>query len=366
MTQAATVRGGSMRAAVYRGEQTVRVEEVPVPAIGPGEILIRVASCGVCHTDLKKIEHDLLPPPRIYGHETAGVVAAVGEGVTKYEAGDRVCVFHHIPCLDCFYCRHKAYAQCETYKKVGVTAGFEPAGGGFAEYVRVMGWIVERGVEKIPDGVSFDKATFVEPVNTCLKGLEKCAIEDEETVVVLGQGPIGLLFTMLLARRPGVRIIATDVLASRLEKSSLLGATEALDAARIDLASEMRSRTAGRGADVAIVAASAPGIVEQAIAATRPGGRIMLFAQTSPQETFVLDGAGVGKGERMIFGSYSASVDLQRESAEIVWREDFPVEQLISHRLPLEELQRGMELARRPSEGSLKVLVLPREESDRD
>ena len=366
MTHPAPKYGGLMRAAVYRGEQTVRVEQVPLPMAGPGEIVMRVAACGVCHTDLKKIEHDLLPPPRIYGHETAGVVTSVGEGVTKYEPGHRVCVFHHIPCLDCFYCRRKAYAQCETYKKVGVTAGFEPAGGGFAEYVRVMDWIVERGVEKIPDGVSFDRATFVEPVNTCLKGLEKCVVDDEETVVILGQGPIGLLFTMLLAQQSNARIYTTDVLPLRLEKSARLGALEALDAASVSLGEEMRARTEGRGADVAIVAASAPGIVEQAVAATRPGGRIMLFAQTSPQETFVLDGAGVGKGERMVFGSYSASVDLQRQSAEIVWREDFPVEELISHRLPLEELQRGMELARSPSEGSLKVLVRPQEGSDRD
>ena len=356
----------TMRAAVYRGAGAIAVERVERPSVGPGELLIRVAACGICHTDLKKIEHDLLPPPRIYGHETAGVVAAVGEGVTRYAVGDRVCVFHHIPCQDCFYCRRCAYAQCETYKKVGVTAGFEPAGGGFAEYVRVMDWIVERGVERIPDGVSFDKATFVEPVNTCLKGLEKCALDDEDVVVVLGQGPIGLLFTMLLARRPGATVYATDVMASRLEKSRRLGATEAFDAGALDLGREMRLRTAGRGADVAIVAASAPGIVEQAVAATRPGGRIMLFAQTSPQETFTLDGAGVGKGERMVFGSYSASVDLQRQSAEIVWREDFPVEELISHRLPLAELQRGMELARRPSAGSLKILVCPQEGSDRD
>lgn len=355
-----------MRAAVYRGAQTVQVERVQTPPIGPGEILIRVASCGICHTDLKKIEHDLLPPPRIYGHETAGVVAAVGDGVTKYVPGDRVCVFHHIPCQDCFYCRRRAYAQCETYKKVGVTAGFEPAGGGFAEYVRVMDWIVERGVEKIPDGMSFEKATFVEPVNTCLKGLEKCALDDEESVVVLGQGPIGLLFTMLLAHKPGATVYATDIMPLRLEKSMRLGAREAFDASSFDLGRELRARTNGRGADVAIVAASAPGIVEQAVAATRPGGRVMLFAQTSPQESFTLDGAGVGKGERMIFGSYSASVELQRQSAETVWREDFPVEELISHRLPLAELQRGMELARRPSEGSLKILVCPQEGSDRD
>ncbi|HTK77347.1 MAG TPA: alcohol dehydrogenase catalytic domain-containing protein, partial [Gemmataceae bacterium] len=121
-----------MHAAVYRGSSVIAVEEIPTPEIQPGEILIRVEACGICHTDLKKIEYNLLAPPRVYGHETAGVVAAVGAGVTKFRPGDRVVAFHHIPCLDCFYCRRKLYAQCPVYKRVGITAGFEPAGGGFS------------------------------------------------------------------------------------------------------------------------------------------------------------------------------------------------------------------------------------------
>ena len=177
-----------MHAAVYRGQSVVSVEEIPTPAIGPGEILIRVEACGICHTDLKKIEHNLLAPPRIYGHETAGVVAAVGAGVTRFRPGDRVVAFHHIPCLECFYCRRKIYAQCPVYKKVGITAGFEPAGGGFAQYVRVMDWIVERGVEKIPDGVSFERATLVEPLNTCLKAVVQCDPQPEDFVVDPGAG----------------------------------------------------------------------------------------------------------------------------------------------------------------------------------
>src|ERR1700749_238255 len=176
-----------MRAAVYQGGSRIAVEPIPTPVIGPGEILVRVESCGICHTDLKKIEYNLLPAPRIYGHETAGVVAAVGEGVTKYQPGDRVIVFHHIPCGRCFYCERRLYAQCPIYKKVGVTAGYEPAGGGFSQYVRVMDWIVERGVEKIPEGVSFDQACFVEPVNTCLKGVKQIDIQPEDVVAVLGQ-----------------------------------------------------------------------------------------------------------------------------------------------------------------------------------
>ena len=205
-----------MRAAVYRGESVVNVEEIPTPAIGRGEILVRVEACGICHTDLKKIEYNLLTPPRVYGHETAGVVAAVGADVTKFKPGDRVLAFHHIPCLECFYCRHKLYAQCPVYKKVGITAGFEPAGGGFAQYVRVMDWIVERGVEKIPDGISFERATLVEPLNTCLKAVVQCDPQPEDFVLVMGQGPIGLMFTMLV-KRTGARVAATDTMAERLD-----------------------------------------------------------------------------------------------------------------------------------------------------
>ncbi len=198
-----------MHAAVYRGEGAIGVEEVPTPEIGPGEILVRVEACGICNTDLKKIEYNLLPPPRIFGHETAGVVAGVGSGVTKFRPGDRVVAFHHIPCLECFYCRRKVYAQCARYKRVGITAGFEPAGGGFAQYVRIMDWIVERGVEKIPDGVSFERATLVEPLNTCLKAVAQCNPEPGEFVLIMGQGPIGLMFTMLV-NRTGATIAATD------------------------------------------------------------------------------------------------------------------------------------------------------------
>ena len=149
----------SMKAAVYIGDSHLAVETVETPVVGPGEILVRVESCGICHTDLKKIEYNLLPPPRVYGHETAGVVAAVGKNVDGYAPGDRVVAFHHIPCGDCFYCQQRLYAQCPVYKRVGITAGYEPAGGGFAQYVRLMDWIVERGVERIPDGVSVPRAS---------------------------------------------------------------------------------------------------------------------------------------------------------------------------------------------------------------
>ena len=347
-----------MRAAVYRGDSTIRVETIPTPQIGPGELLVRVEACGVCHTDLKKVEHNLLPPPRIFGHETAGVVVAAGQGVSGFEAGDNVIAFHHVPCGECFYCRRKLYAQCPTYKKVGVTAGFEPAGGGFSQYVRVMDWIVRQGVEKFEQGVPFARACFVEPVNTCLKAVVQLDPRPDETCLILGQGPIGLLFTML-ARRMGAAVLATDTIARRRALARRFGAREAWDPRAADIQPTVLQLTEGRGADLVIVAASAPGLVQEAIRCSRPGSRILLFAQTSRQEKVELCGADICVGERSLLGCYSASIDLQQESARLVFSGELPVEDLISHRLPLNAIVSAIELALHPDEESLKVIVEP-------
>jgi L-iditol 2-dehydrogenase len=348
----------TMRAAVYRGHSTIAVETVPTPKIGPGELLIRVESCGICHTDLKKVEHNLLPPPRVFGHETAGVVVEAGAGVEGFAVGDRVTVFHHVPCGECFYCHRKLYAQCLTYKKVGVTAGFEPAGGGFSQYVRVMDWIVRRGVEKFRENVPFDRACFVEPVNTCHKAVALVEPRPEETVVILGQGPIGLMFTMLV-RRTGARVLATDRIARRRALALRFGAEEAWDPKTTEIEPGVAARTEGRGADLVIVAASAPGLVQQAVRCSRPGSRILLFAQTSHQEQVELSGADICVGERTLLGCYSASIDLQKESARLVFSGELPVEDLISHRLPLGSIESAIQVALHPDEESLKVIVQP-------
>lgn len=349
---------GVMRAAVYRGAGTVQVEEVPVPKIGPGELLVRVEACGICHTDLKKITSDLLEPPRIYGHETAGIVAEAGAGVKSFRPGDVVALFHHVPCRNCFYCRHRLYAQCATYKRVGITAGFEPAGGGFAQYVRVMDWIVRDGVVRVPEGISPDRACLVEPVNTCLKAVVKCEVQPGETVAVLGQGPIGLLFTMLLARR-GAVVYATDPLENRREVARRFGAVKALDPSKDDAAEAIRAATEGRGADAVIVAAAAPGLVRQGVALSRPGARILLFAQTSPREMVELEGAAICAQERTMLGCYSADIDLQNESARLVFDGSLPVEDLISHGLPLNQIHSGIEMAMHPDSRVLKIIVQP-------
>ena len=346
-----------MQAAVYRDVNDVRVESVPVPQIAGGEVLIRVHTCGICGTDLKKIHTGSHSAPRIFGHETSGVIAAVGDDVQGFAVGDRVMVFHHIPCGECFYCRRKVFAQCPVYKKVGCTAGFEPAGGGFAEYVRVMDWIVRRGLVKIPDGVSFEQAAFLEPVNTCLKGVEALGLEPGETVLVIGQGPIGIILASL-ARRAGARVMVSDLYQQRLTISESYRIPETIDASRSDLVQEVRRRTYGRGADAVMLAVGGNGLIRPAMDSARYGGRVMLFAQTARGEA-TIDPAAVCVDEKTLMGSYSASVELQDESARLVFAGEIDLAGLISHRFPLSEAVGALDLASNPRPDSMKIVIQP-------
>jgi L-iditol 2-dehydrogenase len=348
----------TMQAAVYRGVNDVRLEEVPVPAIGRGELLLRVHTCGICGTDLKKISTGSHSAPRIFGHETTGVVVAAGEGVSQFKIGDRVMVFHHIPCGDCYYCKHKVFAQCPTYKKVGATAGYEPSGGGFSEYVRVMDWIVSRGgVVRIPDGVSFEQASFIEPVNTCMKGIETLRLQEGETALVIGQGPIGIILSVL-ARRCGVKVITSDLFPQRLTIAQTFGLNENIDASTSDTVQTIKEKTEGRGADAVILAVAGNGLIRPAMEATRPGGRVLLFAQTQHGEA-TIDPASVCVDEKSLLGSYSASVDLQEESARFVLGGELDLTRLISHRFPLTDSIDALHLAAHPKPDSMKVVIQP-------
>ncbi len=347
----------TMQAAVYRGKDQVRVEAVPVPDIGPGELLIRVHTCGICGTDLKKISTGSHSAPRIFGHETSGVVAALGQRVEGFRVGDRVMAFHHIPCGDCYYCRHKVFAQCPVYKQVGTTAGFEPSGGGFAEYVRVMDWIARRGVVRIPDHVSFEQASFVEPVNTCMKGIETLGLQAGETLLVMGQGPIGILLA-ILAKKAGACVITSDLIPQRLTIAAAFGLVDTLDASQADPVEVVRKRTDGRGADAVIVAAAGNTLIQRALDAARPGGRVLLFAQTVRGEA-AFEPASICVDEKTLLGSYSASVDLQEESVRFVFEGGAKLERLISHRFALADAVAALELAARPHPDSMKVVIQP-------
>ena len=348
----------TMRAAVYRGKGRVVVETVPVPTIEAGEVLIRVAACGICGTDLKKIEHGFVPAPQIFGHEVSGTVAAVGSGVTKWKLGDRVMSFHHVPCGACFYCERRLFSQCPGYKKVGLTAGFDPNGGGFAQYVRALPWVAERGMVAIPDDVSFDEASFIEPVNTCIKAVEKARVAAGETAVVMGLGPIGLLLAML-SKLEGATVIGSDPLPERRTKGVSLGVDVAVDPREGRLGEEISSRTQGRGADVVLVAVPIPAALTDALNLARPGGRVLLFAQNDPLMKIEFPAAAVGVEEKEISGSYSAAIDRAGEAARLIFTHKLPVKDLISHRFSLEDMGRALQLAARPVGNSLKVVIHP-------
>jgi len=351
-------REGRMLAGVYRGQGRVVAEEVPIPEISAGEVLVRVGACGICGTDIKKIKQGFLPPPQIFGHEIAGTVVAVGAKVRQWRPGDRVLSFHHIPCGKCFYCEQKLFSQCPTYKKVGVTSGFRPSGGGFAQYVRVMDWIAERGMMAIPSNVSFEEAVFVEPVNTCLKAIQKARVQQGETVLVIGQGPIGLLL-MLLARHAGATVLTSDPMPTRRQKSVELGAQASFDPLTGHLVEELHALTSDRGADAVLVGAPQRELLEEALRLVRPGGRVLLFAYNDPLMRVEFPAAAVGIEEKDILGSYSAAFDLQAESARLVFERILPVRELISHRFPLSEIEEALDLAAHPSGESLKIILVP-------
>jgi L-iditol 2-dehydrogenase len=368
----------TMQAVVYRGVNDLQLETLPVPKIGAGELLVKVAVCGVCPTDIKKIQYGTVPPPRVFGHETAGTVVRVGARVRGFKVGERVALHHHIPCLKCHACRHRAFAQCEIYKRTGITAGFEPAGGGYAEYVRVMPFVLP-GVVKIPARNSFLEGAMLEPVNTVLKAVNRLALLKGDTVLVAGQGPIGLMFTRLLALR-GMKVLATDLMATRLQLAKDFGAHVAWCADRNSQKGDfllssggeagrggqlvgnsihdlVQRMTDGLGLDAAVIAVPSDEVVREAQQLMRGGGQVLLFSHTRRGVQTAIDMATICVDEKDLIGSYSADFLLQPEVARLVFSRKLDMRPLITHQFPLAETAKAIELASKPTAESLKVVV---------
>lgn len=343
----------TMQAIVYRGIDDLRLETVPVPRIGAHELLVKVAACGVCPTDIKKIKYGTVPPPRIFGHETAGTIVKVGALARGFRVGERVALHHHVPCLDCHACRHRAFAQCALYKKTGITAGFEPAGGGYAEYVRVMRFVLP-GVVKIPRQNTFEEGAMLEPVNTVLKGIMRLNLLPGDFALVVGQGPIGLLFSRLLTLR-GVKVVASDLVASRLHLAKKFGARHALQADHIHFAGELQRVTCRL--DAAIITAPSDAAVRAAQEWVRGAGQILLFAHTRRGDSTELDLSRVCVDEKDLLGSYSSDFTLQHEVARLVFSRQLDVRPLVSHRFSLADTKTAIDLVGKPTSESLKVFV---------
>lgn len=348
-----------MKAQVFRGVNQLSYEEVPVPALEPDEVLVEVRVVGLCQSDIKKIRYPLYEPPRIFGHETAGVMAAVGDRVSGWQVGQRVAVMHHIPCMHCPYCLSENFSMCDTYKNITTTAGFAPSGGGFAQFVKVPGHIVRNGgLIPIPDGITFEEASFVEPTNCCLKAVKKAQIAPGQTVLVVGAGPIGLMFVMLV-KYFGARAIATDLLPSRIEKALSVGAEAAFDARDPALAAKIRALTGEMGVDTCLLAVPSDKAFFQALGCTRKGGKILFFAEFPDEVEIPINPNILYRQEIDLMGSYSSSYKLQALAADIVFNRRIDVGALISDRYPLQDLAVAVEQAVQPTAETYKILLYP-------
>lgn len=348
-----------MKAQVFRGVNQLSYEELPLPELAADEVLVKVQVVGLCQSDIKKIRYPLYEPPRIFGHETAGVIAAVGEQVSGAEVGQRVVVMHHIPCMRCAYCLNDNFSMCDVYKNISTTAGFVPSGGGFAEYVKVPGHIVRNGgLIPIPAHVSFEQASFVEPTNCCLKAVKKANISPGQTVLVTGAGPIGLMFVMLIEYF-GARAIATDLLPSRIEKAIALGAEAAFDPRDPDLSAKIQALTSGVGVDTTLLAVPSEKAFFQALDYTRKGGKILFFAEFPDEVEIPINPNILYRREIDLIGSYSSSYRLQSLAADIVFHRRIDVEALISDRYSLQSLPAAVEQAIHPNPDTYKILIYP-------
>ncbi len=348
-----------MKAQVFRGVNQLSYEDVPVPELADDEVLVQVQVVGLCQSDIKKIRYPLYEPPRIFGHETAGVIAAVGAEVKDWQVGQRVVVLHHIPCMHCGYCLNDNFSMCDVYKAVTTTAGFTPSGGGFADYVKVPGHIVRNGgLLMIPDDITFEQASFVEPTNCCLKAVKKAQVAPGQTVLVTGAGPIGLMFVMLV-KYFGARAIATDLIPSRLERALTLGANAAFDARDPDLLAKIGSSTNGMGVDTSILAVPSEKAFFQALDSTRKGGKILFFAEFPDEMEIPINPNILYRREIDLMGSYSSSYRVQALAADIVFNQRIDVNALVSDRYPLSELAAAVERAVAPTPDTFKILLYP-------
>jgi L-iditol 2-dehydrogenase len=348
-----------MKAQVFRGVNNLSYEEIPIPSLETDEVLVEVGVVGLCQSDIKKILYPLYEPPRIFGHETAGTISAVGSNVKGWKVGQRVAVMHHIPCMHCAYCLNENYSMCDVYKNISTTAGFNASGGGFAEYVKVPGHIVRNGgLIPIPDDISFEEASFVEPTNCCLKAVKKAQIAPGQTVLITGAGPIGLMFIMLV-KLFGGKAITTDLLPSRIEKALQVGAEAAFDARDPDLSTKIQAITGGLGVDVTLLAVPNDKAFFQALDCTRKGGKILFFAEFPDELEIPINPNILYRREIDLMGSYSSSFKLQNLSADIVFNRRIDVKALISHNYPLKDLSKAVNQAVKPTADTYKILIHP-------
>jgi len=339
-----------MLVAVYYNNKDVRVEERPVPKIGPGEILMKTMACGICGSDVMEW-YRIKKAPRVLGHEATGVIVEVGEGVTQYKVGDRIFASHHVPCNQCRYCLNGHHTACETLH----TTNFDP--GGFSQYIRVPKINVERGILKLPDNVSFEEGTFIEPLGCVVRGQRIAGVKQGQTVLVLGSGPSGLLHIQLAKVNGAEKVIATDIDEYRMKTAEKFGADIVING-KEDVPTLLKEANEGRGADVVIVCTGALPAVHQAWRSVDKGGTILFFAVPPPNVEVTIPINDFWRNEVKAATSYGAAPMDLKESLKLIAAKKINVKDMITHKLPIQEAQLGFQLVAQ-AKNCIKVIIEP-------
>jgi len=338
-----------MRVAMWYNNQDVRLEEMPTPQIGPGELLVKVWASGICGSDVMEW-YRLKKAPVVLGHEIAGEIVEVGEG-TRFSVGDRLFVSHHVPCNTCHYCLKGHHTVCDTLR----TTNFDP--GGFAEYVRVPPINVERGTVLLPDEMTYEEGTFIEPLACVLRGLRRAHMRPEQSVLVLGSGISGLLQIQAARALGAGRVVATDIDEYRLEAARRFGA-DAVIHAEEDVPARLRDVNDGLLADLVILCAGALSALDQAFRSTDRGGTILFFAPFEPGIDVSIPFWDLWRNQITVVSTYAGSPTDLVEAKDLILARSVNVRDMITHRLSLAETGLGFQLVLK-AHNSIKVIIEP-------
>jgi len=339
-----------MKVVMYHSLKDIRIEEMPTPEIGEDEVLVEMKACGICGSDLMDW-YLKNRAPLVLGHEPAGIITKKGSKVRGFDVGDRVFVHHHVACLKCHYCLRGDYTLCEQFHKTNI----EP--GGFAEYFKVPAPNLQIDTLKIPETMSFEEATFIEPVGCCLRALKKCNIQTGDSLAIIGAGTIGIIHIALSKIFGAAKTIASDLIDCRLNVAKKFGADVAVNPQNEDLASVVKAETDGRGVDLAVVAAPSLDAYKAGISVCRKGGKLCVFASVEPREYLQVSPKELFFSEIQIIPSYSTSHLETRTALELIKSGRINLKQLITHLFRLVDAAKAFKTASETKE-SLKVIIL--------
>ncbi len=339
-----------MKAAFCYSPKKFLIDEIPKPEINKDEILVKVIACGICGSDIKKIFDDKVKKPIVLGHEVTGDVVEIGSGVKDFKVGDRVVITHHVPCFNCQYCRHENYSMCRQFKSTSIYPG------GFSQYIRVPKENVSVGTLKIDEKVSYEEASFSEPLACCLYSLQKIKLLQKDFVVIIGLGTIGLLFYQLIRNKKAIPI-GIDIDENRVDFAKKFGFDFALNPNKENVTEEILNITKGIGADLVILTIVNEKILNQSLSYIRDGGKILIFAGAINKEIVKININELYRREISIIGGYSSSPKHLSQALELISDKDINVKNLITHRFPLEEIEKAVELI--VSRKAYKIIIEP-------